>query len=184
MFKISLGVTVVAKVGPLAFSGPQKKRRSRTQAVGTVIESRSGGWRVFWHDFQKTSDHHSKQLRFLAPRKDDVLDSHLQALNMNDYYVGNHEDLKRFTTSLNEDEIVMNLVHPNSNQGSACNPDHPNTHLNALADAVMLSYSESSSLTTASATATTASDTAAGAPRELPIDESATVSSTRDTVTF
>ena len=79
MFNITLGSTVYASVGPLAFvddprssTSRRKKKGSRTTAVRIV---------VYWYDFQKTSDHRRRHVKFLRPRKASVTDEHLVLLD-------------------------------------------------------------------------------------------------------
>ena len=67
-------------------------------------------WRVYWYDFQKTSDHRRRHIKFLRPRKVSVTDEQLSLLDTKEKYVGSHDDLLKFTASITEDDDLVNMV--------------------------------------------------------------------------
>ena len=115
-FSIVVGCRVSARIGP--FEGAalatttttgehpgtkaKRPRRNRSLYHGTVVQSTSEkNWRVHWDECNKTSDHKSTNLKFLAARSNDfdpsLLDTWLNAAGM---YVGGHNVMLNWTQDL------------------------------------------------------------------------------------
>ena len=102
--KIVVGCRVSAKIGPLlpvhSTSGTGRSRRDRQVLHGTVVDScPASKWRVHWDEFDKTSDHLSRNLSFLSNAGQANLNQRL--LNMwkrnKQFYIGSHSDMLKYT---------------------------------------------------------------------------------------
>ena len=84
------------------------RRRVRSDFHGTVIlSSPAGGWRVHWDECNKTSDHKSSNLKFLADRSDEFDAALVDTwLNQPGMHTGNHEAMMKWTKDRTTDSLL------------------------------------------------------------------------------
>ena len=122
VFAITVGCKVKGSFGNLsplvnndAGSTKKRKRRKREILIGTVVKSLPDKqWRVYWDDIGRSSDHNPKTLDFAEHRASDVTEESLAALDSESVYIGNANELKKFTTKSQASRSTSNNPAPSS----------------------------------------------------------------------